>query len=63
MQIRLMGNFGINGGVPWLTITEGELCLLCKQSVEDFSHFLLDFPNFKDNRESLWSNISQKVTW
>ena len=61
VQIRLMGNFGINGGVPWLTNTDGELCLLCKESVEDVSHFLFDCPNFRDNRESLWSNLSQKV--
>ena len=25
MQIRLIGNFGLNGGVPWLTNTDGEL--------------------------------------
>ena len=49
------------GGVPWLTNIDGELCLLCKESVEDVSHFLLDCPNFRDNRESLWSNLSQKV--
>ena len=49
MQIRLLGNFGINGGVPWLTSTDGELCLLCKEIVEDVSHFLLDCPNFRDN--------------
>ena len=59
MQIRLMGNFGINGGVPWLTNTDGELCLLRKESVEDVSHFLLDCPNFRDNHESLWSNLMQ----
>ena len=60
MQIRLMGNFGLNGGVPWLTNTDGELCLFCKDSAEDVSHFLLDCPNFRDNFESLWSNLSQK---
>ena len=49
------------GGVLWLTNTDGELCLLCKESVEDVSHFLLDCPNFRDNRGSLWSNLSQKV--
>ena len=48
VQIRLMGNFGINGGVPWLTNTDGELCF-CFLS------------NFRDNHESLWSNLSQKV--
>ena len=31
MQIRFMGNFGLNGGVPWLTNTDGELCLPCKK--------------------------------
>ena len=61
VQIRLMRNFGINGGVPWLTNTDGELCLLCKESVEDVSQFLSDCPNFRDSRESLWSNLSQKV--
>ena len=53
VQIRLMGNFGINGGVPWLTNTDGELCLLSKESVEDVSHFLLDCPNFRDDCISL----------
>ena len=61
VQIRLMGNFEINSGVPWLTNTDGELCLLCKESVEDVGHFLLHCPNFRDNRESLWSNLSRKV--
>ena len=61
VQIRLKGNFWINGGVPWLTNTDGELCLLCKESVEDVSHFLLDCPYFRDNLEYLWSNLSQKA--
>ena len=39
----------------------GELCLFCKESIEDGCHFLLDIPNFRDNRESLWSNLNQKV--
>ena len=61
MQINLMGNFGINGCVPWLTSTDGELCLLCKENVEDVSHFLLHCSNFRGNREPLSSNLSQKV--
>ena len=61
VQIRLMQNFGIDGSVPWLTNTDGEHCLLCKDSTEDVSHFLFDCPNFRDNRESLQSNLSQKV--
>ena len=44
-----------------VTNTDVELCLLCKESVEDVSHFLLDCPYFRDNYESLWSNLNQKV--
>ena len=31
IQIRLMGNFGLSGGVPWHGGTNGSLCLICKQ--------------------------------
>ena len=61
VQIRLMGNFGLSDGVTWLTNSAGELCPFCKDSVIDFSHFLVDFPSFRDNFESLWSNLSQKI--
>ena len=30
VQIRLMGNLGLNGGVPWLTNTDGELVFFAK---------------------------------
>ena len=33
VQIRLMGNFGFNGGVPWLTNTDGELCFFFAKTV------------------------------
>ena len=61
VQIRLMGNCGLKGGVPWLTNTDSELCLFCKNNVEDVSHFLSDCSSFRDNFESLWSNVSQKL--
>ena len=31
VQIRLMGNFGLNGSVPWLTNTDGELCFFLQK--------------------------------
>ena len=31
VQIRVKGNFGLNGGVPWLTNTDGELCLFLQK--------------------------------
>ena len=61
VQIRLMGNFGLNSSVTWLTNTDGELCLFCKNSVEDVSHFLSDCSSFRNNFESLWSNLNQKI--
>ena len=56
-QIRLMGNFGLNCGVPWQVGTNGSLCLICKQGTEDVTHFLLDCPFFKENVNSVWLNI------
>ena len=35
-----MENCGLNGCVPRLTNTDSELCPLCKERVEDVSHFL-----------------------
>ena len=30
IQVRLMGNLCLNGGIPWLFNTEGSLCFICK---------------------------------
>ena len=49
MLIKLMGNFRLNGSVPWFTNIDGEPCILCKESVEDVSHFLLNYHNFRGN--------------
>ena len=61
VQIRLMGNFGFNDSVTWHTNTDDDLCLSCKNSVEDVSHFLSVCSSFRDNFECLWSNLSQKI--
>ena len=34
-QVRLMGNSGLNGSVPWLKDTEGTLCFVCKEDIEN----------------------------
>ena len=52
VHVRLMGNFGLNGGVPWLKNTDGELCFFRKNSVEDVGHFLSDCTSFRDNIKS-----------
>ena len=62
IQIRLMGNFGLNGGVPWHVGTNGSLCLICKEGTEDVTHFLHDCPFFKENVDSVWLNIKARIT-
>ena len=62
IQIRLMGNFGLNGGVPWHVGTNRSLCLICKEGTEDVTHFLLECPFFKDNVDSVWLNIKTRIT-
>ena len=47
IQIRFMGNFGLNKGVPWHVGTNRSLCFICKESTEDVTHFLLDCPFLK----------------
>ena len=62
IQIRLMGNFGLSGGVPWHVGTNRSLCLICKEGTEDVTHFLLDSPFFKENIDSVWLNIKTRIT-
>ena len=57
VQIRLAGNFG----VPWLLNTEGALCFICKENVENVNHFLLECREFRNNFDSIWLNLRQKI--
>ena len=61
IQTRLMGNFSLNGGIPWLCNTDGAICFLCKADIETVSHCLLDCPNFREHFDSLWANLTVKV--
>ena len=61
VQIRLAGNFGLNGGVPWLLNTEGALCFICKENVENVNHFLLECREFSNNFHSICLNLRQKI--
>ena len=61
IQVRIMGNFGFNGGVPWLSHTQGTLCFVCKENVENVSHFLHDCTEFRQDFDSIWLNLKQKV--
>ena len=61
VQIRLMGNCGLNSGYPWLSNTDGARCFSCKESIEGVSHFFFDCSKFKDNFESVWTNLNRKI--
>ena len=60
IQTRLMDNFGLNGGIPWLSNTDGAICFLCNVDIETVSHFLLDCPYFWEHFDSLWANLTVK---
>ena len=48
LQIRLMDNFGLQYGAPWLGKSRSSTRLLCKDSnVEDIFHFLFACPILK----------------
>ena len=54
IQTRLMGNFGLNGGIPWLSNTDGAIYFPCKLDIETVSHFLLDRSNFREHLTLCW---------
>ena len=36
IQVRLMGRFGLNGGINWLAETDGTLCFTCGNITKHF---------------------------
>ena len=59
--MRIMGNFGLNGGVPWLEGTNRCACFICQEGVEDNLHFLLDCSFLRQHFSLLWSKLQQKI--
>ena len=39
IQVRLMGNFGLNSSLPWLQNSDGAICFICKEDIESVTHF------------------------
>ena len=62
VQIRLMGNFGFSADLPWASKAEDALCFICKKSNNNLYHFLFDCLYFRDNFDSLLSNLVIKAT-
>ena len=48
MQVRIIGNFGLNGSVPSVKDTESTVCFICKEDIKTLDHFLLECPLFKE---------------
>ena len=61
IQVRLMGNFGLNGGIPWLCGTDGAVCFICKEGIETVNHFVLDCNYFRENFELLWTHLTSRI--
>ena len=61
VQVRLMGNFGLNGSLPWLQNTDGAICFICKDDIESVTYFFLDCSYFRNNFESLWDKLKIKI--
>ena len=62
VQIRLMGNFGFSAELPWASKADDALCFICKEFNDNLYHFFFDCPYFRDNFDSLWSNLVIKAT-
>ena len=56
-----MGNFGLNGSVPWLKDTESILYFICKEDIGNSDHFLLDCTQFKKNVDFIWRTSELKI--
>ena len=63
LQIRLMGNFGLQYGAPWLRKSGRSTCLLCKDgNVENAFHFLFACPKLEDEWAIFWYILKEKVS-
>ena len=61
VQIRLIGNFGLNTSIPWATTTGSTICVICKEDEETLHHFLFDCMGCREHFDLLWSSLTTKV--
>ena len=60
-QTRLMCNFGLIAGVPWLTGKSGDSHFICKNETESVDHFFFVCPDCRVNFNLLWSKLKTKI--
>ena len=61
LQLRLMGNLGLQSGIPWLRIKCEDKCLLCSIEKEDMIDFFLRCPYFFNHWKGFWYRLRQVV--
>ena len=61
LQLELMGNLGLQSGIPWLGNKSEGKCLLCSIEKEDIIHFALRCPYFFCGWKSFWYRLRQVV--
>ena len=61
-QARLIGNFELNASVPWLKDTDGPLCFICKEDIENTDHFCLTVHSLRgENFDSIWHYLDLNI--
>ena len=56
-----MGNFGLDESLSWLQNTDGAICFICKEDIENVTHLFLNCSYFRNNFESLWNKLKFKI--
>ena len=62
VQVRRMGNFGLNASIPWVKTTNSPVCFICKVGEETLYHFLFECTGFREHFDLLFcSNLTTKL--
>ena len=57
----LQGTLALTEGFPGCQILKMHSALICKENVENVNHFLLECREFRNNFDSIWLNLRQKI--
>ena len=58
-----MGNSYLNAGVPWVSNNDSAFCFIYREREDNVGHFLLESEAFRDNFESIWSNLRKNIIY
>ena len=60
-QTHSMCNFGLNGGVKWLTSTNGASFFYLQKRSRKYNSVFLYVPQFRENFDLLLANLETKI--